>query len=171
MVGLLTTRCLSTMKISRLGCKTCSIYQPWRISPNSHSYITSCMGGNKIQRRLESSSASLYDGAENPNHLVFRRSPEVLEAKQLDLPTVALETTIYTHGFPYPENVDLALSLEQIVRDNGGVPATIGVIDSNICVGMSKDQITRLASSAGDPETMKVSRRDICYIVGMVSHP
>jgi hypothetical protein len=171
MVGFLTTRCLFTRRISRLGCKTCSIHRPWRISPNLTSYTTSCMGGNKTQRRYNSSSGSLSDEGESATFLAFQQSPEVTKAQRYCLPTVALETTIYTHGFPYPENVDLALSLQQIVRDNGGVPATIGVIDGQICVGMSKDQITRLASSAGKPETMKVSRRDLPYIVGMVSHP
>jgi pseudouridine-5'-phosphate glycosidase/pseudouridine kinase len=96
-------------------------------------------------------------------------SEEVEQGRKDDAPIVALESTIYTHGFPYPDNVDLALGLEQVVRDNGGVPATIGVIDGEICVGMTKDQLIRLASAAGKPETMKISRRDIPYITGMVS--
>lgn len=96
-------------------------------------------------------------------------SEEVRFAQSNRLPIVGLETTIYTHGFPYPDNVKLALDLEQIVRDNGGVPATIGVLDGQIRVGMTTDELTKLASSAGKPETMKVSRRDIPYIVGMVS--
>lgn len=82
---------------------------------------------------------------------------------------MALETAIYTHGFPYPENVKLALGLEKIVRDAGAVPATIGVLDGIIRVGMEESQLIRLASSAGNPNTMKVSRRDIPYIVGMVN--
>ncbi|TVY75630.1 Pseudouridine-metabolizing bifunctional protein [Lachnellula suecica] len=82
-------------------------------------------------------------------------------------PVVALESTIYTHGFPYPDNIDLALDLEEIVLANGGTPATIGVLDGAIRVGMHKKDIMRLASLAGDPETMKVSRRDIPYILGM----
>ncbi|EPE26224.1 Indigoidine synthase A-like protein [Glarea lozoyensis ATCC 20868] len=97
----------------------------------------------------------------------LRYSDEVQQARQEDLPLVALESTIYTHGFPYPDNVDLALGLEQVVRDNGGVPATIGFIDGEICVGMTKDQLVRLASAAGKPETMKISRRDLPYITGM----
>lgn len=96
-------------------------------------------------------------------------SKEVHAARDAGLPIVGLETTIYTHGFPYPDNVKLALDLEQIVRDNGGVPATIGVLDGQIRVGMTTNELTTLASSAGKPETMKVSRRDIPYIVGMVS--
>ena len=87
------------------------------------------------------------------------------------LPVVALETTIYTHGFPYPDNVALALDLEAIVRRNGGVPATIGILDGVAKVGLTNEELTALASSAGKSETMKVSRRDIPYILGLVSCP
>ena len=81
---------------------------------------------------------------------------------------MALETTIYTHGFPYPDNVALALELEAIVRSNGGIPATIGILDGIARVGLSTEELIALISSAGKPETMKVSRRDIPYIIGMV---
>jgi pseudouridine-5'-phosphate glycosidase len=84
-------------------------------------------------------------------------------------PVVALETTIYTHGFPYPDNVALALELEGIVRSNGAVPATIGILDGVARIGLSTEELIALTSSAGKPETMKVSRRDIPYIIGMVS--
>ncbi|PBP19441.1 IdgA domain protein [Diplocarpon rosae] len=82
-------------------------------------------------------------------------------------PVVALETTIYTHGFPYPENVSLALDLEEIVRQKGAVPATIGILNGEARVGLSNQDIIKLASAAGKPETMKVSRRDIPYILGL----
>ncbi|RDL29950.1 Uncharacterized protein BP5553_10577 [Venustampulla echinocandica] len=100
-------------------------------------------------------------------HKVFRISEEVRAAVASNQPVVALETTIYTHGFPYPDNVALALELEAIVRKNGGIPATIGVLDGVIRVGLDTEEITRLASAAGNPETMKVSRRDTPYITGM----
>ena len=100
---------------------------------------------------------------------LFRVSQEIRTAFDNKTPVVALESTIYTHGFPYPENVALALDLEKIVRKNGGIPATIGVLNGVIRVGLSSEEITALASSAGKPETMKVSRRDIPYILGMVS--
>jgi pseudouridine-5'-phosphate glycosidase len=99
---------------------------------------------------------------------IFRRSREIQEAVWERKPVVALESTIYTHGFPYPENVALALDLEEIVRKNGGIPATIGVLDGVVRVGLNSEEIATLASSAGKPETMKVSRRDIPYILGMV---
>ena len=100
---------------------------------------------------------------------VFRLSQEVREAVWTKEPVVALESTIYTHGFPYPDNVALALDLEKIVRKNGGIPATIGVLDGVVRVGLNNEEITTLASSAGKPETMKVSRRDVPYILGLVS--
>ena len=101
-------------------------------------------------------------------HLVFQISPEVSNAVKNNLPVVALETTIYTHGFPYPENVALALDLEKIVRANGAIPATIGVVEGVARVGLTNKEITTLAAGAGNPDTMKVSRRDLPYILGMV---
>jgi pseudouridine-5'-phosphate glycosidase/pseudouridine kinase len=101
---------------------------------------------------------------------VFHVSSEIRRAVAARKPVVALESTIYTHGFPYPDNIDLALGLEQIVRDNGGIPATIGVLGGVIRVGLDKKSITELASAAHKPDTMKVSRRDIPYITGVVSN-
>jgi len=95
-------------------------------------------------------------------------SDEVGAAIQSNQPVVALETTIYTHGFPYPDNVALALNLESVVRQNGAVPATIGILNGVARVGLSGEEITTLASSTGKPGTMKVSRRDLPYILGMV---
>lgn len=83
-------------------------------------------------------------------------------------PVVALETTIYTHGFPYPDNVALASHLESVVRMNGGIPATIGVLNGIARVGLNAEELIELASAAGKKETMKVSRRDLPYITGLV---
>jgi hypothetical protein len=104
-----------------------------------------------------------------PLQSLIRLSPEVNWALNNRQPVVALETTIYTHGFPYPDNTKLALDLEAIVRRHGAVPATIGILDGVARVGMSPDEIIALTSAAGKPETMKVSRRDLPYILGMVS--
>lgn len=103
---------------------------------------------------------------ENP--YVFSASFEVRNAVRERQPVVALESTIYTHGFPYPENVALALDIERIVRENGAIPATIGVLDGVARIGMNSEEITRLAACAGKEETMKVSRRDLPFILGMV---
>ncbi|EDN94014.1 hypothetical protein SS1G_09881 [Sclerotinia sclerotiorum 1980 UF-70] len=78
-----------------------------------------------------------------------------------------IKSTIYTHGYSYPENAQLALDLEDIVRANGGIPATIGVLDGVACVGLTKEELIAVASAEGKRETMKVSRRDLPYILGM----
>ncbi|QVM07438.1 hypothetical protein D8B26_002137 [Coccidioides posadasii str. Silveira] len=94
-------------------------------------------------------------------------SEEVQDAVATGKPVVALETTIYTHGFPYPENVDLAKRLESIVRENGGVPATIGILNGVARVGMSTAELTELTSACREKNVLKVSRRDLGYICGM----
>ncbi|KAF1983593.1 hypothetical protein K402DRAFT_414399 [Aulographum hederae CBS 113979] len=99
---------------------------------------------------------------------IFKIQPQVREALETkSKPVVALETTIYTHGFPYPENVALASELESIVRVNGGVPATIGILEGVARVGLDPEEIIRLVSTAGSKDTLKISRRDIGYACGL----
>lgn len=71
-------------------------------------------------------------------------SPEVRSAIDEGRPVVALESTIISHGMPYPQNVETALSVERIVRENGAVPATIAIIGGKITVGCTKEQIEHL---------------------------
>jgi len=71
-------------------------------------------------------------------------------------------------GFPYPENTALASRLESVVRLNGGVPATVGILNGVACIGLSAEELIELTASAGKPETKKVSRRDLAYILGLV---
>ena len=97
----------------------------------------------------------------------FKVSEEVKQAIAENRPVVALETTIYTHGFPYPENLSLASRLESLVRTNGGVPATIGILDGVARVGFGVEELKRLVSSAGNADTMKISRRDFGFALGM----
>ncbi|KAF2687886.1 hypothetical protein K458DRAFT_414952 [Lentithecium fluviatile CBS 122367] len=101
------------------------------------------------------------------NNGFFRVSEEVREALNSKKPVVALETTIYTHGFPYPDNVALASLLESIVRVNGGVPATIGILDGVARVGLDPEELIRLTASAGQATTLKLSRRDLAYVCGL----
>jgi pseudouridine-5'-phosphate glycosidase len=89
-------------------------------------------------------------------------SPEVAAARASGKPVVALESTIISHGMPYPQNVQTAREVEQIIRDAGAVPATIAIIGGKICVGLSEDQLELLGSS---PDAMKVSRRDLAYVL------
>ena len=95
----------------------------------------------------------------------FTISEEVRQALSEHKPVVALESTIYTHGFPYPDNVALASRLESFVRVNGGVPATIGILDGQAKVGLGADELVRLASaSKNSPDAlMKCSRRDLGF--------
>ncbi|PLN77412.1 putative carbohydrate kinase [Aspergillus taichungensis] len=97
----------------------------------------------------------------------FNVSEEVRDAVAVGKPVVALESTIYTHGFPYPESVALATLLESVVRANGGVPATIGILDGVARVGLSAEELIRLASTAEHKTALKVSRRDLGYICGL----
>lgn len=86
-------------------------------------------------------------------------SDEVYHALKHDEPIVALESTIISHGMPYPKNVECALELEKIVRDNGAVPATIAIIDGDIKIGLSKEDIEKIGN--GKTEVVKVSKRDL----------
>ncbi|KAL4901919.1 hypothetical protein BDW74DRAFT_68151 [Aspergillus multicolor] len=97
----------------------------------------------------------------------FRVSEEVRDAVATGKPVVALESTIYTHGFPYPESVALASLLETVVRANGAVPATIGVVRGVARVGLAADELIGLASRAEKKDALKVSRRDLGYICGL----
>jgi len=89
-------------------------------------------------------------------------SPEVAAARTAGKPIVALESTIISHGMPYPQNVHTAREVEQVIRDAGAVPATIAIIGGKICIGLSEDQLEILGSS---PDAIKVSRRDLPYVL------
>jgi pseudouridine-5'-phosphate glycosidase len=88
----------------------------------------------------------------------FAPTIEVIRAHQQHLPVVALESTVITHGLPTPQNLSLAQDMEQVVRSEGAVPATIAVMDGKIRVGLSPDQLERLAYAK---DSIKVSLRDI----------
>ncbi|KAK7533354.1 Indigoidine synthase A like protein-domain-containing protein [Phyllosticta citribraziliensis] len=81
-------------------------------------------------------------------------------------PVVALESAIYTHGFPYPDNIALSSHLESIVRTEGGVPATVAIIDGIARVGIPPDELIRLCQSAGSKDKLKISRRDLANACG-----
>ncbi len=87
---------------------------------------------------------------------------QVIDALEYDKPIVALESTIISHGMPYPKNLETALGLENIIRQNGAIPATIAIIDGRIKIGLNNDQIESLSF---DKDVAKVSRRDIPYII------
>ena len=88
-------------------------------------------------------------------------NPQVLEALKNDKPVVALETTIISHGMPYPKNVETALKVEQVIREHGAIPATIGIIDGEPIVGMTPDEIELFGK---EKNILKASRRDLPVI-------
>ena len=91
-------------------------------------------------------------------NLPIKFSDEVLSAKNHKLPVVALESTIITHGMPYPQNLKTAVEVEEIVRKHGAVPATIAITNGEISIGLSKSQLTKLAKES---DTRKLSRADL----------
>ena len=90
-------------------------------------------------------------------------APEVQRALDAGQPVVALESTIISHGMPYPQNVATALQVEQEVRDHGAVPATIAIVNGRLKAGLSAAEIEALGKSGRD--VVKVSRRDVPFIV------
>lgn len=89
--------------------------------------------------------------------------PRVKEALDQNKPVVALESTIISHGMPYPENVKTALEVERIINDKGAVPATIAIINGRLKVGLSEDEIEYLGKKG--TVVTKVSRRDLPFMV------
>ena len=90
-------------------------------------------------------------------------APEVKKALDEGKPVVALESTIISHGMPYPKNVETALLVEQTLRDNGAVPATIAVIGGRLKAGLSKEEIEYLGKTGRG--VAKASRRDLPALV------
>lgn len=97
----------------------------------------------------------------SPNYLDI--APEVQQALEQGKPVVALESTIISHGMPYPQNVETALQVEDMVRQHGAVPATIAIINGRLKAGLSRAEIEELGR-AGHAVT-KVSRRDIPFVI------
>lgn len=100
------------------------------------------------------------------NTNIFSISNEVQQAMDKGLPIVALESTIISHGMPYPQNVEMAKQVEQIIRDNGAVPATIAIMDGQFKIGLEEEDLLRLAQ---EKPVAKVSRRDLAQIFAQKS--
>ncbi len=93
--------------------------------------------------------------------------PEVHAALRRRAPVVALESTIISHGLPRPENLAIARRIEQVVRDEGAVPATIAVVAGRVCIGLEDDQLRTVASN---DDVVKVSVRDVATLVARGGH-
>ncbi len=96
------------------------------------------------------------------DHEFLNVSPEVREALKQGKPVVALESTIIAHGMPYPKNITTAFEVEELVRANGAVPATIAILDGKLCVGLNKQQVEFLGTAKN---IWKVSLRDMLFVV------
>lgn len=94
-------------------------------------------------------------------------NPEVKAAIEAGKPVVALESTIISHGMPYPKNVETALKTEAIIRENGAIPATIAILEGRLKVGLTGEEIEFLGKTPG---VIKTSRRDIPFIVANKSN-
>ncbi|RVE43704.1 hypothetical protein evm_011640 [Chilo suppressalis] len=110
--------------------------------------------------RLTSTLSRFQGSAPTSPALLF--SEEVLAAKSANKPLVALESTIITHGMPYPRNLETALEVENIIRERGATPATIAIIKGKLSVGLTEDQIKDLSQARG---VVKASRRDLAPII------
>ena len=93
----------------------------------------------------------------------IRVNPEVEAALREKRPVIALESTIISHGMPYPQNVETAYRVEQIVREHGAVPATVGIVDGVGVVGLSKEEIEEMGKRG--QSIPKVSRRDLPVVM------
>ncbi len=89
-------------------------------------------------------------------------SPEIARALNFGTPVVALESTVITHGLPQPQNLELARDMEQQVRDNDATPATVALLDGEIRIGLSDEELVRLSESES---TLKVSHRDFATAI------
>ena len=102
-------------------------------------------------------------------------TPEIEEAVRTGKPVVALESTILSHGMPYPENLSFAREVEKIIREQGAIPATMAIIDGRLKCGLTEDELVRMCEAKG---VLKVSRRDLpghglqipCGPLGAVLH-
>nr|KAJ0221417.1 hypothetical protein LSAT_V11C200060580 [Lactuca sativa] len=99
---------------------------------------------------------------ENTSSGSIKISQDVSTALSNGKAVVALESTIITHGMPYPQNFETAKEVEAIVRENGAVPATIAILDGIPCIGLTTEELERLAKLG--TKARKISRRDIAYV-------
>src|SRR6478735_2636832 len=95
-------------------------------------------------------------------HQYLEIHPEVQSALAEGRPVVALESTIISHGMPYPQNINTAIEVENIIRKNGAVPATIAIFNGKCYAGLTKEQLEYFASAK---DVWKVSLRDMPYVI------
>ncbi|XP_036962122.1 pseudouridine-metabolizing bifunctional protein C1861.05 [Acanthopagrus latus] len=131
--------------------------------------ISHCLCVLKRMRMLKRASTLIlrqgittYQSRLCKNDSHFRVHPSVSQALAENKPVVALESTIITHGMPYPHNLSTAKEVEAIVRAEGATPATVGVIEGEVRVGLTSEELDHLARCKS---SLKVSRRDLPYVI------
>ncbi|KAJ8770923.1 hypothetical protein K2173_022095 [Erythroxylum novogranatense] len=129
-----------------------------RSAPNSPPLIAMA---STVVSRLSNLNRHLYPP--KIGGFAMKVSPEVDEALSRGEPVVALESTIISHGMPFPHNLETAKEVEAIVRNNGAVPATIAILDGVPCIGLSLEELERLATLG--TRAKKTARRDIAHVV------
>ncbi len=97
-----------------------------------------------------------------PSNILISQSPEITHALQTNVPIVALESTVITHGLPRPKNVQLARDMEAAIRLEGAMPVTIAVINGKVRIGLTGDELARLAEAKSP---LKVSHRDFATAI------
>ena len=102
----------------------------------------------------------------------FVVSPEIEDAlkRRSRPPIVALESTIISHGMPYPQNYQTARDVENVVREQGAVPATIAILDGNVHIGLTDKDLKLLAQEGPKGNVRKCSRRDLSYVTAQKLH-
>eukprot|EP00877_Chromochloris_zofingiensis_P007065 jgi/Chrzof1/2611/Cz11g22120.t1 len=126
--------------------------------------------GTLAKQILEGPDAATSSGsvacqkAASTTSYALKIAPDVQQALSAGVPVVALESTIISHGMPYPQNLSTALEVEQVIRDHDAVPATIAIIGGHCCVGLERHQLQHIAQRA--TAVKKVSRRDLPYVIG-----
>lgn len=103
-----------------------------------------------------------FSTVKGSGHL-FRLGPEAAEALAEERPVVALESTLIAQGLPWPENLETARAAEKAVRDCGSVPATVAILGGVPCIGLTADELERIAKPSG--KYFKANRRDIAYAI------
>ncbi|PKA63794.1 hypothetical protein AXF42_Ash004803 [Apostasia shenzhenica] len=130
--------------------------------------VVSCSNHLALPRKVEAAKAgrimgriSLQDGKEFAGDL--RVAPNVYNALKNGDPVVALESTVISHGMPFPQNLQTAKALEAVLRQNGATPATIAILDGVPYIGLNDEQLERLAKLGSNAQ--KIARRDISHVV------
>ncbi|XP_076900088.1 pseudouridine-5'-phosphate glycosidase-like [Bidens hawaiensis] len=118
-----------------------------------------------LHRHFRITKSSTGKGGSNDNASMgtIKISPDVTTALANGKAVVALESTIISHGMPYPQNLETAKEVEAIVREKGAVPATIGILEGIPCIGLNNEELERLAKLG--TTARKISRRDIAHVV------